>query len=35
VNRPRILAKLAQLDGSQRLITLRSPRDTKRFVAAL
>ena len=35
IHRPRILAKLAQLDGGQRLITLRSPRDVERFVASL
>jgi adenylate kinase family enzyme len=34
-HRPRILAKLATLDGSQRLITLRSPREVSEFVASL
>ena len=34
-DRPRILAKLAQLDGSQRVITLRSPHEVERFVASL
>ncbi len=34
-HRPRILDKLAQLDGSQRLITLASPREVDAFVASL
>jgi adenylate kinase family enzyme len=34
-HRPRILAKLSQLDGSQRVITVRSPRQVERFVASL
>ncbi|HEX5058188.1 MAG TPA: hypothetical protein VFV99_02455 [Kofleriaceae bacterium] len=34
-HRPRILAKLAQLDRSQRVITLRSPREARRFLTAL
>ncbi len=33
--RPRILGKLATLDATQRLITLRSPREVDRFVASL
>jgi adenylate kinase family enzyme len=33
--RPRILGKLATLDATQRLITLRGPREVDRFVASL
>ncbi|HEY5926034.1 MAG TPA: hypothetical protein VIV11_30315 [Kofleriaceae bacterium] len=34
-HRPRIVAKLAELDGSQRVITLTGPRDVRRFLAEL
>ena len=34
-HRPRILEKLAQLDRSQRVITLHSPREVDRFLASL
>ena len=33
--RPRIVDRLAQLDGGQRVITLRSPREVDRFLTAL
>jgi len=35
VHRPRMLARLAALDGGQRVITLRSPREVEDFVSAL
>jgi adenylate kinase family enzyme len=34
-HRPRILDKLATLDASQTLITLRTPREVRRFLAAI
>jgi hypothetical protein len=34
-HRPRILDKLSALDGTQRVITLRTPREVSGFVASL